>query len=61
MRTKILPLVLPPDLYAELERRARSQERDPIQQARHLIRVALQHETPAERPTETAAAVMAAK
>ena len=38
MRTRILPLVLPPDQYARLEREAKAQERDPIQQARHILR-----------------------
>jgi len=38
MRTKILPLVLPPDQYARLEREAKAQERDPIQQARYILR-----------------------
>jgi hypothetical protein len=42
MRSKVLPLILPPKSYAELERRARAEERDPLQQARYLLRQALE-------------------
>jgi hypothetical protein len=41
MRTRLLPLYLPADLYARLEEAARTQDREPIQQARHLLRQAL--------------------
>jgi hypothetical protein len=41
MRQKVLPIVLPPDRYAKLERMARSSERDPVQQARWLLKQAL--------------------
>jgi hypothetical protein len=52
MRTKVLPVVLAPKLYAELERQARSQERDPLQQARFLIKQALQAGAPSDPPAE---------
>jgi hypothetical protein len=39
---KHLPLYLDGDLYSRLERRARAEDRDPIQQARWLIRRALE-------------------
>jgi hypothetical protein len=38
MRAKCLPIVLPPSTYARLEREARAQERDPLQQARYILR-----------------------
>jgi hypothetical protein len=55
----VLPIVLPPPLYSELERQAEAQERDPVQQARWIIRQAL--EAPQAlarraRPTEPAGA-----
>jgi hypothetical protein len=44
MRTKILPIVLPPTLYKRLERDGRAEERDVLQQARWVLKRAL--ETP---------------
>ncbi len=41
MRTKILPIVLPPKTYKRLEREAYAQERDPLQHARWLLKQAL--------------------
>ena len=41
MRTKILPIVLSPDYYTRLEREADAQERDPLQQARWILKQAL--------------------
>lgn len=41
MRTKCLPINLSPDLYERLEQRALAEERDPLQQARWLLRQAL--------------------
>ena len=41
MRTNCLPIYLPADLYSKLERDARAEERDPIQQARWILRQAL--------------------
>jgi hypothetical protein len=41
MRSKVLPIILPSPAYAELERRARAEERDPVQQARYILRRAL--------------------
>ncbi len=41
MRDKCLPLYLPAELYAEIERRGRAQERDPVQEARYIIKSAL--------------------
>jgi hypothetical protein len=61
MRIKVLPpIVLPSDAYARLERQARANERDALQEARWLLKEALKRETPADRPAETAAAVSAA-
>ena len=42
MRTRILPIILPRDAYAQLEREARAQERDPLQQARWILKQALE-------------------
>ena len=44
---KILPLSLEGDDYAKLEREALASDRDPLQQARWLLKQALQH-APAE-------------
>ena len=41
MPTKVLPIVLPPSTYARLEREARAAERDPLQQARWILKQAL--------------------
>ena len=41
MRTKVLPIILPPSAYRRLELEARAQERDPVQQARWLLKQAL--------------------
>jgi hypothetical protein len=41
MRTKCLPIVLPPSVYTRLERAARAEERDPLQQARWILKRAL--------------------
>ena len=41
MRTKVLPIILPPSTYRRLELKARAQERDPLQQARWLLKQAL--------------------
>jgi len=61
MRIKILPpIVLPVDMYTRLERQARANERDALQEARWLLKEALKRETPTDRPTETAAALSAA-
>jgi hypothetical protein len=38
MRIKFLPIVLPPTLYRALEREARKQDRDPLQQARWILK-----------------------
>jgi hypothetical protein len=51
MRTKCLPLYLPAELYQELERRGSLQERDPIQEARFLIKQALATESTIDEPT----------
>jgi hypothetical protein len=39
---KRLPLSLPPDLYARLEKWAAAEDRDPVQQARKIVREALE-------------------
>lgn len=41
MRTKELPIRLTSDLYTLLEERAREEERDPLQQARFMLKRAL--------------------
>jgi hypothetical protein len=46
--TKCLPLYLGRDLYERLEREARQHDRDPIQQARWIIRQALTEPTVAD-------------
>ena len=49
MRTKCLPICLPADAYARLERRAKAADRDPLQQARFLLKQALLAD---ERPAD---------
>lgn len=41
MAIKVLPIVLPSDLYTRLESQARTQERDALQQARWLLKQAI--------------------
>ena len=41
MRTRCLPILLPPSYYRRLEREARAAERDPVQQARWILKQAL--------------------
>jgi hypothetical protein len=48
MRAKLIPLYLPPDLYSRLERAARAEDREPVQQAAWLLRRAL--DTPSALP-----------
>jgi hypothetical protein len=55
VRQKILPIILPSDAYARLERQARANERDTLQQARWLLKEALRREAPIDRSTETPA------
>jgi hypothetical protein len=50
MRTKILPIILPPSMYRQLEREGRAQERDVLQQARWILKRAL---TDPNDPTAT--------
>ncbi len=40
-RPKLLPLYLEPDVYRRLDEQARQQDREATQQARHLIKLAL--------------------
>ena len=58
MPIKVLPIVLPSSTYARLEREARASERDPIQQARWILKQALTGDTGAlptdDRLTATA-------
>jgi hypothetical protein len=42
VREKCLPLYLPPDVYRRLEQRALAEEREPVQQARWLLRQVLE-------------------
>jgi hypothetical protein len=50
---KRLPLTLDPELYDRLAEQAKAEDRDPIQQARVILRRALEAQSatpPAERP-----------
>jgi len=38
MRTRVLPIILPPSTYRRLELEARAQEREPLQHARWVLR-----------------------
>jgi len=51
-RLNILPIVLPKPLYQQLEREAYAQDRDPLQQARWLLKRAL--EVPQDMTAESA-------
>jgi hypothetical protein len=42
VRNNILPIALPKPLYKELERRAYAEDRDPLQQARWMLKRALE-------------------
>lgn len=53
MRSKCLPIYLDPDTYRRLERQALAEERDPLQQARWLLRQALLTETLSEQDSST--------
>ena len=49
MAQRRLPLLLPPDLYKRLEAAAKAEDRDPLQQARVILRRVLETaETPRE-------------
>jgi hypothetical protein len=54
MRSKILPIILPPTLYKRLERDGRAEERDALQQARWILKRAL--DAPAKTPDPKTAA-----
>ena len=41
MRSRLLPIYLPKEVYSRLEEAAIAEERDPIQQARFILRQAL--------------------
>ena len=57
MRTRILPIVLPPTLYRKLELDGRAQERDAVQQARWILKRALSDQNdPASSPDPKPAA-----
>ena len=51
MRSKILPIVLPPTLYRKLELDGRAEERDAVQQARWILKRALEGSKPDPRDT----------
>jgi hypothetical protein len=55
MRMKCLPIVLPPAVYTRLERAARAEERDPLQQARWILKRALDTEDEGNTPSQMAA------
>lgn len=65
MRHRCLPLYVSADLYSQLEQAGRNEERDPIQQARYLLKRCLaDHRAgtePATDPSDRAAAVGGAK
>jgi hypothetical protein len=56
-RLNILPIVLPKPLYKQLEREAYAQDRDPLQQARWILKQALETSTMQTAPAEPASAV----
>ena len=43
-RNRVLPIVLPPKLYRKLELAGRAAERDAVQQARWILKQALEPE-----------------
>ncbi len=43
-QTKVLPIAVPPDLYAILERKAQAEDRDAVQQARYMLKEVLRAE-----------------
>lgn len=45
MQVRRLPLSLPPDEYERLRQIAEAEDRDPVQQARWILRRALAHAT----------------
>lgn len=51
MATKVLPIILPPDVYTRLAEQAVTFDRDALQQARWILRTAL-----GDAPTEPASA-----
>jgi hypothetical protein len=59
MRFKTLPIILPPAMYERLEREARAQERDAVQQARWILKRHLETPTMEMAPAEPAEAVPA--
>ena len=59
MRTKILPIVLPPSMYKQLERDARAAERDALQQARWILKRALENSDTNTAPAQPASAAVA--
>ncbi len=55
MRQKVLPIILPSDAYARLERRARANERDALQEARWLLKEALKRDAASDAVDRPAA------
>ena len=56
MQPKVLPIILPPTLYRQLELDGRAQERDAVQQARWILKQALTNDRPTiSREPEAAA------
>lgn len=58
-RLNILPIVLPKPLYQELERQAYADDRDPLQQARWMLKRALETPESKTAPALPASAVPA--
>jgi len=57
MKSRLLPLYLPGEVYVRLERAALAEERDPLQHARWLIKQAVRRsEQDANVPVEAGAA-----
>ena len=50
MRVKTLPIILPPAMYERLEREARTQERDAVQQARWILKRHLEDQPTSQTP-----------
>jgi hypothetical protein len=57
-RLNILPIVLPKPLYKQLEREAYAQDRDPLQQARWILKRALEAPAMETAPAEPARAAV---
>ncbi len=55
-QARLLPVYLEPELYQRLDRTAKDNDREVTQQARHIIRLALQNDRPSPDPRDPGAA-----